>query len=293
MHKLYMLAAVLFLLFQIFIILRTRRAMLQLPAQKGAPPGRAELRFPRERSWVAWSLTAASAVVMVATLDHFKMFALSSLALAFWTAFSLHSQLLVIAFDEEAVELRCWNSRLARISWSQLAQVELSPDQYPSMVVRERDGTRMTFDPALLNFDLLCAALLRKAPLQTRISPEASRLLLNRARLSIEELLELYGPRYLADPSIHGYLWDPRVDPYESWREVAATLATQLFHTRGESPDFVLAWENQGRVKVYPGSALPHSLRSWARCQRQGQQLRIEVEDQGYGPRNYLHPLNA
>jgi len=293
MHTLYITSAVLFLLFQIFIVIRTRRATLQLQAERQVPTSRAELRFPRERTWMAWSFAAAAAVVMVATLDHFTFFAVNSLALGLWTAFSLHSQLLVVAFDEEAVELRFWNCRVARISWSQLAQVELSRDHFPSMILSERDGTRMTFDPALHNFDLLCAALLRKAPLQTRISPEASRLLLNRARLSIEELLELYGPRYLADPSIHGYLWDPRVDPYESWREVAATLATQLFHTRGESPDFVLAWEKQGGVRVYPGSALPRSLRSWARCQRQGQQLRIEVEDQGYGPRNYLHPLNA
>ena len=270
-------------------LLWRRRSWAPSASGSTAAQLRAELTFPRHHTLTAWNLAIVSMVLCYFNRDHYWQFAAFFVLGAYMTAVSLHSQLLSLAFDQEAIELRFWNSRLARLSWSQLGEVDLAPNGL--LVLREQDGTRLNLDPLLCNFDVVCAAVLRRAPLATKISPAAAQLLLNQARLSSRELLELYGPRFLADPSIHGYLWDPQVDPYESWREVAATLALRLFRTRGESPDFVLAWEPQGRVRVYPGSSLPRSLRSWARCQRQGQQLRIEVEDQGYGPRNYLQPL--
>lgn len=185
---------------------------------------------------------------------------------------------------EDALELSWRSHKLVRLNWTQLALVDVSLRGH--LVLRDR-GQVLRVDPSLVGFDCLCTTILRKASLEAHFSPRATLVLLRGTRLPDEELLQLYGPRFLAEPGIHAYLWDPQIDPYASWQAIATTLSVRWRQAGRRPCDFVLAWQREGRVALSLGGTLPGDCRAWARVHQRGECLQVEVDYSGFGPRIY------
>lgn len=249
-------------------------------------PATARLRYPLRTHLYRICLTCLMVCLAIATIDNplmmpwsfFWIGILIGCAALYWRGISLN-------YGPDALEL-CWRlHKLARICWSQLFYIEVS--QRGLLILREKDHMAMTVDPDLEEFDALCAVILRRAPAEIQISPAASELLLAQARLDDSELIKLYGPHFLAEPQIHSHLWDPVVDPYESWHTVATVLALRLWQARQNLHPFVIAWGRLGRAMVVPGAEVPADCLAWARAELKEGLLTVEVDYQGNGVRIY------
>jgi hypothetical protein len=244
------------------------------------------LRYPLRNHLYRIFLTCLMVCLAIATLQ-FSFLGIGALigcAALYWRGLSFH-------YGPDAIEL-CWRlHKLARICWSQLFFIEVSPRGL--LMLCEKDQVMVSVDTDLEDFDALCAVILRRAPALVQISPAAGELLLQRARLSDEELVSLYGPHFLSEPAIHGHLWDPGIDPYESWQSVATTLAFRLLKARHSVPPFVIAWARSGRAQLSPGSRCPEHSRAWAKVSLEGGILTVEVDYQGNGARIYQCPAQS
>ncbi|MBT9586645.1 hypothetical protein IV102_25100 [bacterium] len=263
------------------------RLQLQSPRpEPGSVPVAASLRYPLRNHLYRIFLTCFMVCLAIATLQlpFLGVGALIGCAALYWRGLSLN-------YGPDALEV-CWRlHKVARICWSQLFFIEISPRGL--LMLCEKDQVMVSVDTDLEEFDALCAVVLRRAPAKTQISPAAAELLISRARLNDGELIELYGPHFLAEPAIHGHLWDPGTDPYESWQAVATTLAFRMLKARRRIPTFVVTWGRLGRAQVSAGPKVPQDCLAWGKACFEGGILTVEVDYQGHGVRVYQCPAKS
>lgn len=271
---------------------RTRcaaRRRLQIPHA----PEAASLRYYAEAQWIGWGVAAFFAALAIAALvagsfgpaTLFATFTLIGIALA------TYCRAVSVNYDRYCVTTRWRNRPIADVLWKDVARVELGGQ--PGLVLIDGQGKKLPVPLAMIDFDALCSAVLRRLPPGTPISMPATALLLENARADDAELIDLYAPHYLAEPPIHNFLWDPNNDPYDSWQEVTFLLAYRIHRCRGVFAPYVLALESDGRVHGRVGLEPPSGSRSWSSCEQHGQQARMRTLVEGGNVRELDVPLRS
>lgn len=246
-------------------------------AESPALPATARLKYPLSAHLYRVGITCLLTCLAILSLEHSWPFlwlsAIVAIAALYWRGLSL-------SYSPEALELYWRLHKLARVCWSQLFLIDVS--QRGLLTLCERDRILMTVDPELDQFDALCAVILQRAPADVHITQAAAELLLKQARLSSEELIQYYGPHFLAEPRVHAMLWDPRTDPYESWQRTTRELSQRLVKARGRFEPFTISLTHLGKTQV---STLPPAkdCRTWASAQ----QDKIIVNYENNGERTY------
>lgn len=266
-------------LFQSPAVLQPR----QVPSASNNLPPVARLRYPLRNHLYRVFVTCSLVVMAIFTLEwpFLGVGLLVGCAALYWRGLSL-------SYGPDALEISWRLHKLARICWSQIFRIDVSPRG--QLVLSEKDRVTLKVDRDLEGFDALCAMILKKAPAEIRICPAASQLLLQQARLQEGELVALYGPHFLAEPAIHSHLWNPGVDPYESWCAVGFGLAGRILQAGRKLSPFVISWNRVGKTVVSAGSAIPAESRAWVRVTSEAGILTAEVDYEGYGVRVYPQP---
>ncbi|MFN8607988.1 MAG: hypothetical protein U0931_10695 [Vulcanimicrobiota bacterium] len=227
-------------------------------AENPTLPVSARLKYPLSTHLYRVGLTCFLTLLGILSLDRPAPFlwlgAVVAVAALYWRGLSL-------CYGPEALELYWRLHKLARVCWTQLFLIDVS--QRGLLTLCEKDRILMTVDPELDQFDALCAVILQRAPADVHITDSAAELLLKQARLNDADLIKFYGPHFLAEPGIHSLLWDPRIDPYESWAQTARLLRTRLLKARGRFEPFSIALNHLGKTQVTTGPATKDCL-SWA-----------------------------
>jgi hypothetical protein len=270
-----------------------RRCALRRRLQFPQAPETASLRYYGEAQWIGWGVAAFfAALAMAALYAHsfgpatlFATFSLVGLALA------TYSRAVAVSYDPYSVTTTWRNRPFADILWKDVARVEMASQ--PGLVLVDRNGKKLPVPLAMIDFDALCAAVLRRLPVGTPISMPATAVLLENARADNAELVRLYVPHYLAEAQIHNFLWDPNNDPYESWQEVTFLLAYRLHRCRNNFVPYVLALESDGKVHGRVGLEPPCDSRSWSSCEQHGEQARIRTLVEGGTVRQIDVPLSS
>lgn len=246
-------------------------------AEKPALPVSARLKYPLGAHLYRVGLTCLLTCLAILSLDHPWPFlwlgAAVAIAALYWRGLSL-------CYGPEALELYWRLHKLARVCWSQLFLIDVS--QRGLLTLCERDRILMSVDPELDQFDALCAVILQRAPADVHITESAAGLLLKEARLSDEDLLRYYGPHFLAEPKVHAVLWDPGLDPYESWLKTARDLKARLLKARGRFVPFTLSLNGMGKTQVSTDPPTKDCL-AWARVEAD----KILVNYENNGERTY------
>lgn len=240
-------------------------------------PATARLKYPLSTHLYRVALTCLLTALGILSLDHpwpyLWLGAVVAVAALYWRGLSL-------CYGPEALELYWRLHKLARVCWSQLFLIDVS--RRGLLTLCERDRILMTVDPELDQFDALCAVILQRAPADVHITDSAAELLLKQARLSDEDLIKFYGPHFLAEPRVHAVLWDPRLDPYESWLQTARLLRKRLVSARGHFVPFTIELNRLGKTQVTTRPPTKDGL-AWARVESG----RILVNYENNGERVY------
>ncbi len=197
---------------------------------------------------------------------------------------ALHRRGQWLSFQERSLDLNWRSHKLTSLAWSEIQSVQVCPRG--TLWLRDT-RSHMRLGPSLEGFGQICTAILRYTHFKAHIPVATSRYLLRHSDLANAELLPLFAPRFLAEPSIHAYLWDSQVDPYMSWQAIATALSLRWIESGRQPQEFVLVWDDQGRVRLQLGRQLPSSARAWARSFMLEHGLCIEVDYEGYGVRRY------
>ena len=240
-------------------------------------PANARLKYSLGAHLYRIGITCLLTCLAILSLDHSWPFlwlgAIVAIAALYWRGLSL-------SYGPDALELYWRLHKLARVCWSQLFLIDVS--QRGLLTLCERDRILMTVDPELDQFDALCAVILQRAPADVHITQAAAELLLKQARLSDQELIEHYGPHFLAEPRIHAMLWDPRTDPYESWQRTTCELRDRLVKARGHFEPFTISLNHLGKTQVSTVTPAKGCL-TWASAQPD----KVIVNYENNGERTY------